>query len=67
MADKPIGRELLMIVLGALIDAGMSFSAQTSAASPFWHDLLESLFGLKNRIRAQAEQVRERAGNAGSG
>jgi hypothetical protein len=56
-----------MIVLGALIDAGMSFSAQTSAASPFWHDLLESLFGLKNRIRAQAEQVRERARNAGSG
>lgn len=33
-----------------------------SLGAPFWHDLLESLFGLKNRIRAQAEQVREGGG-----
>jgi hypothetical protein len=30
-----------------------------SLGAPFWHDLLESLFGLKNRIRAEAEQARE--------
>ena len=26
-----------------------------SLGAPFWHDLLESLFGLKNRIQAQAK------------
>jgi hypothetical protein len=30
-----------------------------SLGAPFWHDLLESLFGLKNRIRAEAQQARE--------
>jgi hypothetical protein len=30
-----------------------------SMGAPFWHDVLESLFGLKNRIRAQAQQVKE--------
>lgn len=29
-----------------------------SMGTPFWHDLRESLFGLKNRIRAQAESGR---------
>src|SRR5262249_50950295 len=24
---------------------------------PFWHDLLETLFGLKNRMQAQAQQA----------
>jgi hypothetical protein len=28
-----------------------------SLGAPFWHDLLEALFGLKNRVRAQAEKV----------
>jgi hypothetical protein len=30
-----------------------------SLGAPFWHDTLESLFGLKNRIRAEARQIRE--------
>ncbi len=30
-----------------------------SLGAPFWHDLLESIFGLKNRIQAQAQQVKE--------
>jgi hypothetical protein len=29
-----------------------------SLGAPFWHDLLESLFGLKNRIRAEADKAR---------
>ena len=29
-----------------------------SLGAPFWHDLLEGLFGLKNRVRAEAERVR---------
>jgi hypothetical protein len=28
-----------------------------SLGAPFWHDLLEALFGLKNRIRAQANSL----------
>jgi len=28
-----------------------------SLGAPFWHDLLEALFGLKNRVRAQAAKV----------
>lgn len=28
-----------------------------SLGAPFWHDLLEALFGLKNRVRAQAAQA----------
>jgi hypothetical protein len=30
-----------------------------SLGAPFWHDTLEALFGLKNRIRAEAKQIRE--------
>lgn len=29
-----------------------------SLGAPFWHDLLESLFGFKNRIRAEADKAR---------
>jgi hypothetical protein len=28
-----------------------------SLGAPFWHDLLEALFGLKNRVRAEAKKV----------
>lgn len=28
-----------------------------SLGAPFWHDLLETVFGLKNRIRAQAASI----------
>ncbi len=28
-----------------------------SLGAPFWHDLLETLFGLKNRMQAQAQQA----------
>jgi hypothetical protein len=35
-----------------------------SLGAPFWHDLLEALFGLKNRIRAEAQE-RRRAGGGG--
>ncbi|MGH7498108.1 MAG: hypothetical protein ACREL3_04580 [Gemmatimonadales bacterium] len=29
-----------------------------SLGAPFWHDALEALFGMKNRIRAEAEKAR---------
>jgi hypothetical protein len=32
-----------------------------SLGAPFWHDALETLFGVKNRIRAQAEKVKSEA------
>lgn len=32
-----------------------------SLGAPFWHDALEALFGVKNRIRAQAEKVKSEA------
>jgi hypothetical protein len=28
-----------------------------SLGAPFWHDLLETMFGVKNRVRAQAEKM----------
>jgi hypothetical protein len=28
-----------------------------SLGAPFWHDLLETMFGVKNRVRAQAEKL----------
>jgi hypothetical protein len=30
-----------------------------SMGAPFWHDVLESIFGFKNRIRAEAQLVKE--------
>jgi hypothetical protein len=32
-----------------------------SLGAPFWHDALESLFGFKNRLRAEAERVKAAA------
>ena len=32
-----------------------------SLGAPFWHDALEALFGIKNRIQAQAEKVKSEA------
>jgi hypothetical protein len=36
-----------------------------SLGAPFWHDLLESLFGLKNRIQAQAKATAAKVPDAG--
>lgn len=30
-----------------------------SMGAPFWHDVLESIFGFKNRIRAEGQQTKE--------
>jgi hypothetical protein len=30
-----------------------------SLGAPFWHDTLETLFGIKNRVRAEAKKVEE--------
>jgi hypothetical protein len=47
---------------------GILFSTLlVSLGAPFWHDLLESLFGLKNRIRAEGEQIRSGAGTGSAG
>jgi hypothetical protein len=32
-----------------------------SLGAPFWHDVLETLFGVKNRVKAQAEKIKSEA------
>ena len=55
------GRHIFMILVGWLLMAAL-----LSLGAPFWHDALESLFGLKNLLRSQAG-VRGDQAEAGSG